>query len=168
MSVVPLKPLGREEIGMLESALMVATLLRPEVLEALRGASERLTWVDSLAVAAAAVARQKAGMTASKIAEELGRTEATIREHLAGKTRAGKLVLETYEWLVKNQGRFEGLPLIEGEYRILKKDEVEELRGALTKVEEAVNKLIDDFKAFQGTMEGLREAISRAKEKIKV
>jgi predicted transcriptional regulator len=34
-----------------------------------------------------------------QIAEELGRTETTIRAHLSGKTKAGKLVAETYDKL---------------------------------------------------------------------
>lgn len=168
MSSVPLKPLGREEVGRLESALMVATLFRPEVLEALRDSSTRLTWVDSLAVAAGAIARHKAGIPALKIAEELGRTETTVREHIAGKTKAGKLVLETYEWLVKNQGRFEGIPLIEGDYLILKKEEAEVLRGALTKVGEAANKLAEGLEGVQRAAEELRKAIAEAKEKVKV
>ena len=41
MSEVPLKPIGREDIHRLESALMVATLFKPEVIEALRSSSER-------------------------------------------------------------------------------------------------------------------------------
>ena len=163
MSVVPLRPLGREEIGKLESALMVGTLLRPEVLEALRDSGTRLTWVDSLAVAAGAIARHKAGMAVPRIAEELGRTEATVREHMAGKTKAGKLVLETYEWLVKNQGRFEGIPLIEGEYLILKKDEAEALKGALTKVGELAGRLAEGLKDAQQAAEELQKAIAEAK-----
>jgi probable regulatory domain-containing protein len=66
-------------------------------LEELRNPSERLTWVDSLAVAAAAIAREKAKMTISQIAEDIGRTEATIRNHLMGKTKAGQLVRQTLE-----------------------------------------------------------------------
>lgn len=42
-----------------------------------------------MAVATAASAREKAKMPISQIAEELGRTEATIRSHLQGKTRIG-------------------------------------------------------------------------------
>nr|MDO8043158.1 hypothetical protein [Candidatus Baldrarchaeota archaeon] len=63
MEEVPLKPIGREEIHKLESALLVGTLFRSEVLEALKNPEERLTWVDSLAVAAGALAREKAGMS---------------------------------------------------------------------------------------------------------
>jgi len=94
---IPLSPIGREEIHKLEYALLVGTLFRAEVLEELRNPSERLTWVDSLAVAAAAIAREKAKMTISQIAEDIGRTEATIRNHLTGKTKAGQLVRQTLE-----------------------------------------------------------------------
>ncbi|AAD35456.1 transcriptional regulator [Thermotoga maritima MSB8] len=102
-------PVTKEEIHQLETALLVGTLFRKEVLEEIRNSAERLTWVDSLAVAAGALARAKAGMTASEIAEELGRTEATIREHVKGETKAGKLVNETYELLKEGKLSVEGL-----------------------------------------------------------
>ena len=102
-------PVTKEEIHRLETALLVGTLFRKEVLEEVRNSSERLTWVDSLAVAAGALARAKAGMTASEIAEELGRTETTIREHVKGETKAGKLVSETYELLKEGKLSVEGL-----------------------------------------------------------
>jgi len=101
LSEIPLSPIGREEIHKLESLLLVNSILRSEVLEELRSSEERITWVDSLAVAAAALAREKAKMSVSQIAEELGRTEATIRNHLQGKTRAGQIVRETYEKIAR-------------------------------------------------------------------
>lgn len=97
MSEIPLSPIGREQIHKLEAILLINSIFRPEVLEELKKSEERITWVDSLAVAAAALAREKAKMTVPQIAEELGRTEATIRNHLQGKTRAGQIVRETYE-----------------------------------------------------------------------
>jgi probable regulatory domain-containing protein len=100
---IPLRPLTRQEIHKLETALLFYTMLRKDVFEKIRDPSERVTWVDSLAVAAGAWARYKAGFTARQIAEELGRTEATIREHLEGKTKAGALVKETYELLARGQ-----------------------------------------------------------------
>ena len=100
---IPLKPLTRQEIHKLETALLFYTMLRKDVFEKIRDPSERVTWVDSLAVAAGAWARYKAGLTVRQIAEELGRTEATIREHLEGKTKAGALVKETYELLARGQ-----------------------------------------------------------------
>ncbi|RLE59871.1 MAG: transcriptional regulator [Thermoprotei archaeon] len=96
MSEIPLKPMSRADIHRLETALMIATLLRPDVLEKIKSAEDRLTWIDSLAVAAGALAREKFGMPVSKIADELGRSEATIRRHLTGKSEAGKLIMETY------------------------------------------------------------------------
>jgi len=51
---IPLSPVGREEIHKLESALLIASIFSPTVLEELENPKERLTWIDSLAVAAAA------------------------------------------------------------------------------------------------------------------
>lgn len=95
--MIPLNPVGRQEIHKLESILLYSTLFRKEVLDLIKDPSERLTWVDSLAVASGAIAREKAGMRVSEIAEELGRTEQTIRKHLKGESKAGQLVRETYE-----------------------------------------------------------------------
>jgi predicted transcriptional regulator len=54
-----------------------------------------------LYTAAAVLAREKAGIPISKISEELGVTEATIRIYLKGETRARELVLKAYERLAK-------------------------------------------------------------------
>ena len=107
MSEIPLKPMGKEDIRKLESALLVMSLFSPETLEALKNPHERLTWVDSLYTAAAAFARDKAGMPISQIADEIGVTEATIRKHLRGETKAGQLVLKAYERLSKEGFRIE-------------------------------------------------------------
>lgn len=104
---ISLSPIGREQIHKLEYALLVGTLFRSEVLEELRNPSERLTWVDSLAVAAAALARERAKMTVSQIAEDIGRTEATIRNHLTGKTKAGQLVRQTLEKFLREGVKIE-------------------------------------------------------------
>jgi probable regulatory domain-containing protein len=103
---VPLKPLGREDIQKLEAVLLIGTVSRKDVIEKMRNADpkDRITWIDSLAVAAGALAREKAGMTVTRIADELGRGEQTIRAHLTGRTEAGKLVKKTYEMLVKGEG----------------------------------------------------------------
>ncbi len=100
---IPLRPLSREEIHKLETALLFYTMFRKDVFEIIKDPAKRVTWVDSLAVAAGAVAREKAGFTVTKIAEELGRTETTIREHLEGKSKAGKFVKETYEMLARGK-----------------------------------------------------------------
>lgn len=107
MEEIPLKPLSRSDIHKLETALMISTLLRKDVINKIRESSERITWIDSLAVAAAALARSKAGMTAAAIADDIGRTEATIRRHLSGKSEAGKLVLETYNRFIKEGVKIE-------------------------------------------------------------
>jgi len=98
-SHIPLKPVGAKEIRELEVALIIGTILRPDVVREILDPKDFTTWVDSLAVAAGALAREKAGYPISKIAEELGRSETTIRNHLQGKTKAGKLVRETYEMI---------------------------------------------------------------------
>ncbi len=143
MEEVPLKPIGREEIHKLESALLVGTLFRSEVLEALKNPEERLTWVDSLAVAAGALAREKAGMSVSEIAEDLGRSESTIRNHLTGKTKAGKLVRETYERFAREGVKIE---ILEAEKlsRELEEEKKkrEELEKKLNMVKETLNNLI--------------------------
>ncbi|PCN50875.1 regulator [Candidatus Geothermarchaeota archaeon ex4572_27] len=147
---MPLSPVGREEIHKLEAALLVGTLFRPEVLQALKDPSERLTWVDSLAVAAAALARQKAGMSVTAIAEELGRTEATIRGHLTGKTKAGQLVQQTYERFVKEGVKIEVTPAVE-ESKL--REELEEERRRREEAERRLQELI----------KGLEELVNRFK-----
>ena len=44
--------MSKDQIHKLETALLIGTLLSPEVMELLKNPEERLTWVDSLAVAA--------------------------------------------------------------------------------------------------------------------
>lgn len=143
MEEVPLKPIGREEIHKLESALLVGTLFRSEVLEALKNPEERLTWVDSLAVAAGALAREKAGMSVTEIAEDLGRSEATIRNHLTGKTKAGKLVRETYDRFAREGVKLEVLEAEKLSKELEKeKKKREELEKKLNMVKETLSDLI--------------------------
>lgn len=133
--MIPLNPVGRQEIHKLESILLYSTLFRKEVLDLIKDPSERLTWVDSLAVASGAIAREKAGMRVSEIAEELGRTEQTIRKHLKGESKAGQLVRETYE-LIK-EGKLDesqiDLNIILEENQKLK-EENEKLKNLLKKI----------------------------------
>jgi len=49
--------------------LIIGTLYRPDVLELIGDPVERSTWIDSLAVAAGSLARAKAGMLVSQIAD---------------------------------------------------------------------------------------------------
>jgi len=142
---IPLNPIGKKDIHKLETILLTATLLRPEVLEMIRSSSERITWIDSLAIAAAALAREKAGMTITQIAEELGRTEQTIRKHLKEESKAGQLVKETYEmikYLVKEGRTNDVFSLLPFE----KKDEIkklkEELKESLTKIKDEIEEIL--------------------------
>ncbi len=131
---VPLKPIGKEEIRKLESALLTMSLFSQETLQAIGNPHERLTWVDSLYVAAAAFARDKAGMTASQIAEEIGVTEATVRKHLKAETKAGQIIKNTYEKL-KNEGFNLAIPGCEDSQQI--KSLQEQLKAIQDKITEA-------------------------------
>jgi len=144
-SHVPVKPTTPREVRELEIALIIGTLFRPDVMKSLLDPQEFTTWVDSLAVAAGALAREKAGYTISRIAEELGRTEATIRNHLQGKTKAGALVLETYRMLARGKLRI-AVPASTG---LASKEEVEQLK-----------KKVDEFSKALDSMKKKMEAIA--------
>lgn len=137
---IPLNPVSREDIHRLEAALMVATLLREDVLEKIKESTERLTWIDSLAVAAGALARYKAGMSISEIAEDLGRSEATIRRHLQAKTEAGKLVQETYEKFLKEGVRVD-LPRVLAERELEVEKQLEEEKKKIKELEEKLSRV---------------------------
>jgi len=174
LSNVPLKPLGKKEIMQLEVALIVGTLYRPEVLELIRDPIERSTWLDSLAVAAAALARSKAGLTVPQIAEELGRSEASIRSHLNQKTKAGKLIAETYEKLkkgelvlvvpfIKAQALPEEAVALRLELERLK-EQNKALEAKLRELERTLGELNNTLKAKEAEIEKLTESI-KAREK---
>jgi len=129
---VPLKPLGREDIQKLEAVLLLGTVSRKDVIEKMRSTNpkDRITWIDSLAVAAGALAREKAGMTITRIADELGRGEQTVKAHLTGKTEAGKLIKETYEMLVRGE---KVLTFIVKEAEEPSIEEVEKLKAEIEK-----------------------------------
>jgi probable regulatory domain-containing protein len=159
---IPLTPIGRDQIHKLETALLIGTLLSPEVIELLKSPEERLTWVDSLAVAAAALAREKAHMTVPQIAEELGRSEATIRNHLTRKTKAGQLVWQTYEKFVKEGVKIDVESLLGASSAELArlKGENEELRREL---EESQNRI----KELSSLVEGLLKKINKVKDELR-
>jgi probable regulatory domain-containing protein len=130
---IPLNPMGKNDIKKLETFLIIGTLYRSEILELIKDPNEKSTWVDSLAIAAAAYARYKAGMPISLIADELGRSEETIRNHISGKTKAGSLVIETYEKLKSGQ-----LNLI---ISFNSSKELEDLRNQIKNLKEEIEKL---------------------------
>ncbi|MCR6624075.1 MAG: regulator [archaeon YNP-LCB-024-027] len=137
---ITLSPIGREDIKNLETALLIETLFRKDVLEALKDPSQRITWLTSLGIAAGALAREKAKMTTKQIAEELGITEATVRSHLTGKTKAGQLVRETYEKFIKEGVTMKSIEIL------LSKDEITNKISELEKTIEEMKKKIEELK----------------------
>ena len=158
---VPLRPMGREDIQKLEAVLLIGTVSREDVIEKMRNGNpqDRITWIDSLAVAAGALAREKAGMTTARIADELGRGEQTIRAHLTGKTEAGRLIRETYEMLIKGE---RVLPFITREKETVTTEEIEKLRQELeterkekTELEIKLHRMQDKLEDAVKTLEEL-------------
>ncbi len=162
-SSIPLRPIGREEIHRLEVALLLGTLFREDVLDMLRSMEGRLTWVNSLAFAAAAVAREAAKMSVREIADDIGIAEASIRQHLQGKSKAGKLVRETYERFVK-EGASINLPFA----NITIKDDVKEREQVIKeKISLIINKYEDSIKRIDedlGTLRSLMDELKRLTE----
>lgn len=141
---VPLKPIGKEETRKLELALIFGTLMRQDVLEKIKNSEDKITWLDSLVIASGALARERAGIPVARIAEELGRTETTIRNHLTGRTEAGKIVRETYELLVRNSGRLEFL-MPSGEEIEKLRLENEELRKKIDNIKQALQSILSSL-----------------------
>ncbi|WP_297498183.1 hypothetical protein [Thermococcus sp.] len=166
---VPLNPIGREEIHRLESILLFATLFRPEVIELIKDPAERLTWVDSLAVAAGTIAREKAGMTVPEIAVELGRTEQTIRKHLKGETKAGQLIGETYE-LIK-QGKLDELvkniEVLARGGQLVAVEECEKLKKEKEELEEKASRLEEEKRQLEAKIENIKAVLRDALERVK-
>ncbi len=166
--------MGKSDVRKLELALIFGTLFRPDVVERIRNAEDRLTWLDSLVVAAAALARERAGYSVRQIADEVGRTEATIRNHLQGKTEAGRLVKETYEMLVKSGGRLEIKPPQElvslglAAAEQVKEATRREMEAMLKRLEEEKKKMevrLKELEAAKAELESkLKELEGRAKK----
>jgi len=150
---VPIRPSSAREVRELEIALIIGTILRPDVFQEILQPREFTTWVDSLAVAAGALAREKAGYPISKIAEELGRSETTIRNHLQGKTKAGQLVKETYEMLKRGKLRI-AIPLPASTV-----EEYEKLKEKVSELEEENKKLKEKLEAIKKTLQDLLESL---------
>ncbi|ABM80355.1 helix-turn-helix domain-containing protein [Hyperthermus butylicus] len=158
---VPVRPVSKREIKQLEAVLIIGTLFRPDVLQAALSKEEFLTWVDSLAVAAAALAMEKAGYTVSQIAEELGRTEATIRRHLKGETKAGKLVRETYDMLIRGELKL-AVPIVSPEAE----EELKKLDEQVKQLEEELGKLRAENTELRERLQRLEEAKKKAAEQL--
>lgn len=169
LSNIPLMPTSKKDIQRLETALIIATLYSPEVIELIRDPVERATWVDSLAVAAAALARQKAGYPISQIAEEVGRSETMIRAHLSGRTKAGKLILQTYEKMLRGELKIK-LPFKEVGVPVTAKPELEEkikeLEEAKKRLEEEKKELETRVKQLEERIRSLEEELTRTKKEL--
>ena len=164
---VPLKPLGREDIQKLEAVLLLGTVSRKDVIEKMRSADpkDRITWIDSLAVAAGAIAREKAGMTVPRIADELGRGEQTVRAHLTGKTEAGKLVRETYEMLLKGE---KVLTFIVREAETTpSKEEVERLKTEIEREKREKAELQEKLSKLQTKIENAVKTLEEVLDQLK-
>ena len=163
---VPLRPMGREEIQKLEAVLLLGTVSRQDVIEKMRSADpkDRITWIDSLAVAAGALAREKAGMSVPRIADELGRGEQTIRSHLTGKTEAGKLVRETYEMLLRGE---KVLTFMLEEAEAPSREELEKLKAELDKERREKAELQEKLAALQSKIENVAKVLENAINQLK-
>ncbi|MCC5446883.1 transcriptional regulator [Candidatus Nanobsidianus stetteri] len=173
---VPLNPLGKNDIKKLETFLIIGTLYRPEILELIKDPNERSTWIDSLTIAAAAYARYKAGMPISLIADELGRSEETIRNHISGKTKAGSLIIETYEKIKSGQLNLilsfsssnKELDELKNQLKNLK-EEIEKLKMERDELKNIINNKEETIKSLQieiGRIKSDLDKISREKEEI--
>jgi len=173
---IPLNPLGKNDIKKLETFLLIGTLYRPEVLELIKDPNERSTWIDSLAIAAAAYARYKAGMPISLIADELGRSEESIRNHISGKTKAGSLIIETYEKIKSGQLNLilsfnssnKELDDLKNQIKNLK-EEMEKIKAERDELRNAINQKEETIKSLQieiGKIKSDLDRISREKEEI--
>ena len=173
---IPLNPMGKNDIKKLETFLIIGTLYRSEILELIKDPNEKSTWVDSLAIAAAAYARYKAGMPISLIADELGRSEETIRNHISGKTKAGSLVIETYEKLKSGQLNLiisfnssnKELEDLKNQIKNLR-EEIEKLRKERDDLKNTINQKDEMIKNLQieiGKIKSDLDKISREKEEM--
>ncbi|CAB3287151.1 conserved protein of unknown function [Methanocaldococcus lauensis] len=162
--MIPLVPTSRTEIDKLEHVLILGTLFRPEILDLIKDPVEKVTWVDSLAIAAGALAREKAGYTIREIADELGRTEQTIRKHLKGETKAGKLVIETYEMLKRGELNIEEVEkFLEA---VVRKEDIEEKLANIKKLEEEIEKLKKENEELAKKLEKVKEILKEALKEL--
>jgi probable regulatory domain-containing protein len=173
---IPLNPMGKNDIKKLETFLIIGTLYRPEVLELIKDPNEKSTWVDSLSIAAAAYARYKAGMPISLIADELGRSEETIRNHISGKTKAGSLVIETYEKIKSGQLNLiisfnssnKELEDLKNQIKNLR-EEIEKLRKERDDLKNVINQKDEMIKNLQieiGKIKSDLDKVSKEKDEI--
>ncbi|AEH06637.1 hypothetical protein [Methanothermococcus okinawensis] len=157
--MIPIVPTSKTEIDKLEHVLILGTLFRPEILELIKDPVEKVTWVDSLAIAAGALAREKSGYTVGEIADELGRTEQTIRKHLKGETKAGKLVIETYNMIKRGELNIEEVEkFLE---TMVRKEELEKKLSSIKSLEEEINNLKKENELLNSKLENVKDALKK-------
>ena len=172
---IPLNPMGKNDIKKLETFLIIGTLYRPEISELIKDPNEKSTWVDSLAIAAAAYARYKAGMPISLIADELERSEETIRNYISGKTKAGSLIIDTYEKIKSGQlnliisfNSSKELEDLKNQIKNLR-EEIEKLRKERDDLKNIINQKDEMIKNLQieiGKIKSDLDKVSKEKEEI--
>ncbi|MDW8170404.1 MAG: transcriptional regulator [Desulfurococcaceae archaeon] len=164
---VPTIPTGKRNLQKLELALIVGTLYSPEVIELIKDPVERATWIDSLAIAAGALARQKAGYSLRQIAEELGRSEVSLRAHLSGKTKVGQLVLKTYERLVRGELKVVApfTPLIHSQREMELEDRLRQLELEKLNCQESLSHLSEELSKVKAELEIVKRSLEE-KEKV--
>ncbi|ADP77918.1 transcriptional regulator protein-like protein [Methanothermus fervidus DSM 2088] len=163
--MIPLVPTSKTEINKLEHVLVLGTLFRPEILKLIKDPRERITWVESLAVASGSIAREKAGYTVREIAEELGRTEQTIRKHVKGETKAGKLVRETYNMI--KEGKLDMSELEDFLETTVRKEELESKLSKVKELDKKLEKLKKENEKLNTKLEKVREKLEEILEDIK-
>jgi len=164
---VPTIPTGKRDLQKLELALIVGTLYSPEVIELIKDPVERATWIDSLAIAAGALARQKAGYSLRQIAEELGRSEMSLRAHLSGKTKAGQLVLKTYERLIRGELKIVApfISTIRSQREMELEDMLRQLELEKLNCQESLNRLSEELSRVKAELEIVKRSLEE-KEKV--
>lgn len=163
--MIPLVPTSKTEINKLEHVLVLGTLFRPEILKLIKDPRERITWVESLAVASGSIAREKAGYTVREIAEELGRTEQTIRKHVKGETKAGKLVRETYNMI--KEGKLDMSELEDFLETTVRKEELESKLSKVKELDKKLEELKKENEKLNTKLEKVREKLEEILEDIK-
>ncbi len=163
----PTTPIGKRDLQKLELALIVGTLYSPEVVELIKDPVERAAWIDSLAIAAGALARQKAGYSLRQIAEELGRSEVSLRAHLSGKTKAGQLVLKTYERLVRGDLKIAApfISTIRSQREMELEDTLKQLELERLNCQESLGRLSEELSGVRAELEIVKRSLEE-KEKI--
>ena len=142
---------------------MKATLSDPRISEVLSDPVESTLFLDNLYVATASLAREKAGYSIPEIAEELRRSEVTIKAHISGATKIGRIVREAYEMLSK-PGE---LPVRRLDVAIVSDKEVEKFKEIIKRLEnennelrKTIKKLEEEVNAYKSTLKMIEKIVS--------